>query len=170
MQYFLLSSLFSFCLLYPFSLLAPFSRPPSPPPLSPLVCAVVPPKTLKGHATPPNTIPVPIPPVEVPHVQARPFTAALPGFSGRFDDDDDGSSGGHGGLRVAEASSVDELADLSILGARLQKEKLKIHEDARAQRQPFVDVSFPSSGGGRGDGRRDGGLGREGGEIDCPCS
>lgn len=59
---------------------------------------------------------------------------SLPGFSGRFDD------GGSRIVNFADAS-VDELVDLSILGARLQKEKLKIQEDARAQRQPFENVS-----------------------------
>lgn len=39
-------------------------------------------------------------------------------------------------------ASMDELADLSILGARLQREKVRIQEDARAQRQPFEEVSL----------------------------
>lgn len=56
----------------------------------------------------------------------------LPGFSGRFDD---------GTLDIPDASA-DELADLSILGARLQREKLKIQEDAKALRQPFEIVSL----------------------------
>lgn len=67
----------------------------------------------------------------------RPASGSLPGFSGRFDDE---SATGVGGARVAH-SSVDELADLSILGARLQKEKLRIQETARARRRPLVQVS-----------------------------
>ncbi|CBJ25952.1 expressed unknown protein [Ectocarpus siliculosus] len=55
---------------------------------------------------------------------------ALPGFSGRFEDAST--------VDFANAS-MDELADLSILGARLQREKVKIQEDARAQRQPFEE-------------------------------
>lgn len=67
-------------------------------------------------------------------------SSCLPGFSGRFDD---ASAAGSGGTRVADAS-VDELADLSILGARLQKEKLRIHEAARARRRALEEVSKPS--------------------------
>eukprot|EP00752_Nemacystus_decipiens_P018378 g16487.t1 len=67
------------------------------------------------------------------------FRFSLPGFSGRFDDHhhdhgDDASTtnsdGGGGG-----GGSVDELADLSILGARLQREKLRIQESAWVRRQ-----------------------------------
>ncbi|CAM9621139.1 unnamed protein product [Pylaiella littoralis] len=68
--------------------------------------------------------PVPVP-IRIPADMLQ--VSSLPGFSGRFDD---------GSLTFADAS-VDELADLSILGARLQREKLKIQEDAKAQRQPF---------------------------------
>ncbi|CAM9417652.1 unnamed protein product [Ectocarpus sp. 4 AP-2014] len=55
---------------------------------------------------------------------------ALPGFSGRFEDAST--------MDFANAS-MDELADLSILGARLHREKVKIQEDALAQRQPFEE-------------------------------
>ncbi|CAM9138486.1 unnamed protein product [Laminaria digitata] len=57
-----------------------------------------------------------------------PVVHSLPGFSGCFKD-----SG-----RAQTPTNVDELADLTILGGRLQKEKMKIQEEARAQRIPVV--------------------------------
>ncbi|CAN0077696.1 unnamed protein product, partial [Ectocarpus fasciculatus] len=76
------------------------------------------PQMLKENPASPTVVPIP--------AEVR----ALPGFSGRFDDAST--------VDLVNAS-VDELADLSILGARLQKEKVKIQEDSRAQRQPFEE-------------------------------
>ena len=59
-----------------------------------------------------------------------PVVHSLPGFSGCFKD-----------AGSAQApSNVDELADLTILGGRLQKEKLQIQEEAKAQRIPVIAV------------------------------
>lgn len=57
-----------------------------------------------------------------------PVVHALPGFSGCWQD-----SG-----RAQTPTNVDELADLTILGGRLQKEKLKIQQEARAKRTPVI--------------------------------
>ncbi|CAM9648845.1 unnamed protein product [Scytosiphon promiscuus] len=65
------------------------------------------------------------------HIPAE-ATRTLPGFSGVFEEPS------RSGVGVVDGG-VDDLADLSILGARLQREKLRIQEDARAQRQPYVE-------------------------------
>lgn len=59
-----------------------------------------------------------------------PVVHSLPGFSGCWQD-----SG-----RAQAPTNVDELADLTILGGRLQKEKMKIQQESRAQRAPVIAV------------------------------
>ena len=59
-----------------------------------------------------------------------PVVHSLPGFSGCWQD-----SG-----RAQTPTNVDELADLTILGGRLQKEKMKIQQESRAQRAPVIAV------------------------------